>query len=99
MNLPEPLTAKRHNSPAGAAATAWCRAKQECGPGRRATTGSALRQTHRALSPVARFKESRAHLPASVKTEATRVGGQDRVFAIARRLPHIEYVKRPGSIE
>ena len=31
------------DSPAGAAATAWCRAKQECGPGRGATPGSAAR--------------------------------------------------------
>jgi hypothetical protein len=33
--------AERHSSPAGAAATAWCRAKKECGPGRCATHGSA----------------------------------------------------------
>src|SRR5436190_14828350 len=36
------LAAERTSSPAGAAATAWCRAKQECGPGRSATPGSTL---------------------------------------------------------
>lgn len=36
-----PSSAERKSSPAGAAAPAWCRAKQECGPGRSATAGSA----------------------------------------------------------
>src|SRR5262249_50106881 len=31
---------ERNSSPAGAAATAWCRAKPKCGPGRGATPGS-----------------------------------------------------------
>src|SRR5207253_8742368 len=38
------LAAERTSSPAGAAAKAWCRAKQECGPGRSATHGSASGQ-------------------------------------------------------
>jgi hypothetical protein len=48
--------AERFSSPAGAAATAWCRAKQECGPGRGATPCSAalsqtlLTQCHAQLS-------------------------------------------------
>src|SRR5262249_24859305 len=31
------LCRERNSSPAGAAATAWCRAEKECGPGRGAT--------------------------------------------------------------
>ena len=41
------MTAERKSSPAGAAATAWCRAKQECGPGRCATPCSAFRLDRR----------------------------------------------------
>src|SRR2546421_4719496 len=41
LELTTPSAAERLRSPAGAAATAWCRAKQECGPGRGATPGSA----------------------------------------------------------
>src|SRR5262245_7767602 len=52
------LFSERNSSPAGAAAMAWCRAKQECGPGRGATSGSL------ALCIMRRFATSVSNLNA-----------------------------------
>src|SRR5262249_378307 len=60
--------AERSSSPAGAAATALCRAKQECGPGRRATLwfgpASPTRRYYRAESRTTRTVPNRRRFAA-----------------------------------